>query len=160
MKLETCPCLFARAPRAEAELLPGIPSGPEARYHRQLLRTRLGAGGGGHTGGVGDGRQLDATNGEVFNEDAKGRAVRFESKSLVERARMHAYPELAALPIENRWLFLLSVPGTEALEPLLVSWTFLAEDGVFGSLLPPSSWTRTRGEMKRAINGMTKFSPA
>ena len=73
---------------------------------------------------------------------------------------MHAYPELVALPIENRWLFLLSVPGTEALEPLLVSWTFLAEDGVFGSLLPPSSWTRTRGEMKRAINGMAKFSPA
>ena len=74
----TCPCLFARAPWAEAELLPGIPSGPEARYHRQLLRTRLGAGGG-HTGGVGDGGQLDAVrNGEVFNEVAKDQAGRFE----------------------------------------------------------------------------------
>ena len=55
---------------------------------------------------------------------------------------------VAALPMEKRWLFLLSVPpppppGTEAVEPLLVSWTFLAEDGVFGSPLPPSWCTLT-----------------
>ena len=56
---------------------------------------------------------------------------------------------VAALPMENRWLFLLSVPpppDTEALEPLLVSWTFLAEDGVFGSPLPPSSCTLTANQ--------------